>query len=399
MRTRPSSTMPPHPVLETTLALLRAATEARSTGQAVRVAIADATVERVDWHAFVAFATSHFVLQALAGPLRSLAANAPVPTELVQFADDFSVANRTRNHGLAEALTDIAEALAQEGIRPVALKGAAYLLQANRQLIRPSTTATFDPVAWRFMRDLDLLIDASELATGVAALERLGFRAVADSYDAATEAHYPPLLSPCGTFSVELHTRLFGLGDFGIDLRRLVAAAQWPDRRAPGLGIAIGIPAMPDRIAHLLAHAQLHNRNFDARRLVLKDVLDLAMLPRDAVATFEANQLTSVFVEPRQARAARALLSAWRRAVGVASPETVDDLKAEHWAATSLKRLTWPVWRSLACLPYDLATLELARLLHEPGHIGRRFRLATTPTRLADAASVWAFKQRQRLWS
>lgn len=338
-----------------------------------------------DWHAFVAFASAHFVLPAMAEPLAFAAKSGnAVPTDLLAFVEGIRTANRLRNETLSEALIDTTMQLNAIGVSPVALKGAAFLADP------PGSLAD-----WRFMNDIDLLVPADRLADCVAALREIGFCADATDYDPAIQAHYPPLISPCHTFSVELHTRLFGLSDFGIDVDALRGGACDVQ-----LGAArLSIPSPPYRVAHSLAHAQLHNRNYVAKRLVLKDVLDLTMLPLEAVLAIERGHPSSFFADPRHRAAGLALLAAWRRCLGIEGDAPACAAAATRWAQTSIARLSWPRWRSLVNLPRDMALIEADRLLREPDHLGRRTGQILAPRALLSAGRSWTFKQRQRLWS
>lgn len=373
-------------VLEATLALLRTVPHGAYSGRDVaerrpRWECLDA----LDWHAFVAFASAHFVLPALAGPLtRAAAAGGAVPADLLEFVLDIQSANASRNTALKTALLEIAGRLNDEGIEPIALKGAAFLLDDSAR-----------PPGWRFMGDIDLLVPEQALSQCVRILGSIGHRAARNGYDPEHEAHYPPLVSPCGAFSIELHTRLFALSDFGIPpacaARRALSSGQGGSARVRVLDPA-------DRIAHLVGHAQLHNRNFAARRLVLKDLLDLSMLPRSAIEEFERAGLETTFAEPRQRAASQGLIAAWHEAL---EPETARPLPpgATRWATAALRRLTWPRWRSLATAPADVLELELHRLLSERGHLARRARQLLSPELLRESWRAWSFKQRQRLWS
>jgi len=223
-----------------------------------------AGIREASWHRLIAFASAHFVLQALAEPLKNAAPAVEVPGDVEDFLAAFHGANVERNARLLHALFDISKALNAKGVVPCALKGAAILLTDDGPR----------PASWRFMSDLDLLVPQEDLAACVEAMNGLGFVTADETYDPLLEAHFPPLISPCRTFSVELHTRLFGLDDFGLSPEAVMAGATLHTYD----GAELLVPAMSHRIAHLLIHAQLHNRNHAIQRLVLKDVLDLIML-------------------------------------------------------------------------------------------------------------------------
>jgi hypothetical protein len=363
-------------VADAAFALLRVA-----RGEASGLSIDTTVFDRLDWHRLVSFTTSHCILQALARPLATVrAAGVPVPEDLLAFAEDFEAANIARNTFLLTETAAIIDTLNKGGLIPVVLKGVAFLVD--------------DPAAraWRFMRDVDLLVPASDLGAAVERLERLGFARATDDYDPEHEAHFPPLVSPCRTYSVELHTRLFGRGAHGIDVERLAARA-----RPMSLGAAtIAMPHLDDRIAHLLAHAQLHNRGHVARRLVLKDVLDLAMLPEGAVRAF-ATHRDDYFTTVVERGATSALIDASRRCLGQPACHAASAPPA--WARAAIERLRWPRWRHLAALPGDVLRLEALRWRDEAGHRDHRLRQLRSSARLGDAARTALFKHRQRLWS
>lgn len=375
------------PAMQLLLALMRSSCGegASARGEPGREIDLDAAlVRQVDWHAFVALATAHFVLPAIAPAVAALAQQRDVPADLVAFAADFRAANEVRNGRLKLGLAALAERLARAGVIPVALKGAAFLADDAEAI-----------AGWRFMSDLDLLVRPEELAQAVAIAEAAGFRSLAHAYEPETQAHFPPLLSPCGAFTLELHTRLFGLGDYGIDIERLRAASV----PAPAMPDGLRVPAARDRILHAVMHAQLHNRNLAARRLVLKDVLDLAMLPQEAVNRLARDLASSVELGLRERAAAGGLLAAARHCLGVSSGPDLSEGPAARWAERVTARLHWPRWRLQLAAALDIARVERDRLRHEPGHLSRRLRLLRDGQRLGAAAEAWSFKQRQRLWS
>jgi hypothetical protein len=369
-------------VLEATLALIRASANIPvATGGASSPRL----TENFDWHGLVAFSSAHLVLPAMAQPVAdAAAAGAPVPDDLVQFLNGTAVANAARNRRLKSALCVIGRALNEVGISPVVLKGGVFLL-----------TDTDDAAGWRFMSDLDLLIPPERLGESVRVLERLGYRVAPTDYEPQTHAHFPPLWSPCGEFPVELHTRLFGLHSYGLDPAAVMDESVPTTRNG---GPCLRVPSPRHRIAHLLAHAQLHNRNHAARRLVLKDVLDLAKLPREDIHTFETQDMAGIFIVPAHRAAVESLLVAWRHTMDMPAT-TTPDARALAWASDSIGRLEWPRWRHLAQLPIDALLMELHRLRHEPGHGARRASLVANPARAMRNGRTWAFKQRQRLWS
>lgn len=342
------------------------------------------SLEGVSWDRLVAFSSSHFVLQALADPLEACKSGIAAAAQGWNFLAAIQEANAERNATLLRSVCEITHALGDIGVVACALKGAAFLVTADA----PSA-----PAPWRFMSDIDLLVPEERLAASVAVLGKLGFAPAHLDYDPAVEAHFPPLVSPCGTFSVELHTRLFGLNDFGLAPLDVLAGAS-PVRINQA---EILVPALSHRIAHVLIHAQLHNRNHAVHRIVLKDVLDLIMLDRQAFPPVDWQALLSSLGGADRREAAMALLAVWQR-LGGATLDADISPAARVWAEVALTRLQWPRWRTKLSLPVDALRLEAYRLRCEKGHLGRRLRLLTDPVRAREVYASWSGKQRQRVW-
>ncbi len=334
----------------------------------------------VDWHDVVSFASSHLVLAMLGRP--GFVAKIAMPDEVAEFLGDVHAANRARNEMLKAQLVQIGDDFGRNSIDLIALKGGAFLAD---------DTACDEAAACRFMSDLDVLVRPQELAGAVERLEGLGFQARSTDYDPEHHAHYPPLVSRCGLFSVEVHTRLFDRDDFGIDVDVL-----WREAKVASGGILV--PAPRHRVAHALMHAQLHNRQHAARRIVLRDIADLGCLAR--IVEIDRDLVDDLFVEPLQRRAAGALVAAWQSLTGGAAEGGASfDQDARLWARCAIDRLGWTRAQSIACLPIDMLAMEHYRWANEPGHGRRRVSDLTHPIRLARNLQVWSLKQRQRLWA
>jgi len=329
----------------------------------------------------VAAASAHFVLPALHEAVVDGAGQ--LPEDLMAFLAEIAGANRVRNAALRRALWKIAAALNAIGVTPLVLKGGAFLA---------------DPAAedagWRFMSDLDLLVEEPRLQDCVRAVAALGFKAVREDYEPEHEAHFPPLLSPCRTFSIELHTRLFAVHEIAAPVSAWLAEAGTLD---DGRGARLLIPSPGHRLAHLVAHAQIHNRFHMMRRVVLRDLLDFGALLAAHGEAIAWRQVLAAFPGRRERDAALSFLAAWSRIVGRRSPVA---LSARHrrWAAAALGRLSRPVWQRRLLVATDLIRGEGLRLAHEHGHLKRRLALLN-PRRLAQTAAAWRHKLAQRLWA
>ena len=264
-----------------TSAAVLAATLARLRGEATPV--------ELDWEELVAFASAQLVLPAL-HPMPG------APADAAAYLEGIQAANAGRNAQMRASLAAVGKALNGLGIEPVLLKGAALLATSN------------DGCSWRFLSDLDLLAPADRLEAAAAAARRLGFAARASDYNPARDAHYPALIAPCGRFALELHTRIFA-GHLLPALETRLPA------RATGVivdGAAFRLPALPDRIAHLIAHAQLHHGHYRNHRLLLRGFLELCVLTGGEITPEHWSEVLEVFATKGQKQAANAYLAAWK---------------------------------------------------------------------------------------
>ncbi|MFM1813385.1 MAG: hypothetical protein RLZ98_80 [Pseudomonadota bacterium] len=338
--------------------------------------------QEVDWNRVIAFASAHLVLPALAAPLNRISHNTPLPGDLVGFMSGIAAANATRNRSLGEALRNIAETLNAIGTTPVALKGAAFLADGNG-----SGAQT------RFMSDIDLLIPEARLHDCVRAFASLGYKPVSLDYDSSRVAHYPPLASPCGTFTVELHTRIFAFADYGLPASEVAANATASE--IPGLAI----PSSTHRMVHVLAHAQLHNRYAPIRRIVLKDILDIErLLAGRQGPDYPWSEVVACFTNPAERQHALSLAAAWQLAM---HGEEADWFRASEiaWARHALYRLRRHPEVSRRSAMLDAARVEIYRFRTEEGHLRHRLRQLVDPRGLASAAGSFHYRMQQRLWS
>lgn len=365
--------------VDAVFALLR-----HGAGDKTSSCIDDLDWSAVEWDRVVAFASAHLVLPALAGPAVALAELHDIPDDFVSFAVSMRDANRARNLRMLEALTEAAHSLNGIGIAPAVLKGGAFLAEHGDEA-----------ASQRFMSDLDILVPEDKLAPCVAALAELGYNAATDVYDPARDAHYPPLISPCGEFTVEVHTRIFGLGDFGLPAEAVLRDAQ------PAAGFAGGllVPSLVHRMVHVLAHSQLHNRNHMKYRLVLKDFLDIAALSaRSGATSFDWDAVEAQFTNPADRGKAMALATAWQ--LEMAPDQLTDGPPASQltWAERALGRLRRTPTRARLDAVIDTIRVEVLRMSDEAGHVSHRLAQLRSPRLLAAAASSYRHKLRQRLW-
>ena len=337
-----------------TEALLQAAT---GLGQQT---IPPVPVDNELWLETIRLASAHLVLPALATGLDGAGQDWSIPDDAHTYLDAMREANRIRNTTLKAALGVVVNGLRSNGIEALAVKGAAFLVNDA------------SVPAWRFLSDLDLIVAEEHLARAVGVLAELGFRSAGGDYDVRRDAHVPATLGTDGTTIVELHSRPFASGHWP-DLE----AALWRDRRADA-----GIPSAEARVAYLLLHSQEHHGYFAQSRLLLRDLLDLAMLAR-AETNLDWGAALGHIPEPSRDRAA-ALLAAGAR-FGIEMPGINFSSPQRAWAEVARKRLMRPVFHRQLTAAAGLAryeldriftdrqrTLRLAKSIAEPRMLGRK---------------------------
>lgn len=334
------------------------------------------------WPDIVTLTSTHLVLPALAPGLAASGLQAEVPADAAGFVAFVHDANHRRNRQLVGAIRDLAASFNARGICPVLLKGAGFLTDDGE-----------DRAAWRFMADIDLLVPAPALADCVALCRARGYTRSGERYDPARHAHYAPLISPCGTFSVELHTRLFARHDIGLGFEEM--------RRAGDVIALTGAqairPAPAHRLAHLLAHSQLHNRYWQLNRVLFRDFCDLASLAR-LVADDDWRAALGHFRTGRELIAVKGLLAAWQSvmpelaAVGVTNADRA-------WAGRALARLARPRWQRSALAVGETLMMEAREVLATPSGRARIRETLREPGRLADWASRRRIKLGHAHWS
>jgi hypothetical protein len=189
-------------------------------------------------------------------------ADGAVPREFRAKVWALSVAAEVHtNTTVYPALQLTLDALAEEDIEPVVLKGAAL---ANTAYRRPGH---------RLFGDLDLLIGTEHIQRAEAALFQRGFQRAIVSMPAGHH-HLPPVITPDGRFRVELHTGLVEeASPYAIDAAELIARSDvhyLAGRRARVL-----VPE--DNLLHICVHLAYGHRYDWFPLRALTDVLAITL--------------------------------------------------------------------------------------------------------------------------
>lgn len=228
----------------------------------VEPAPVEVAVDAVDWELFERVCHFHSV-QALAYHGLRGAGFGPdaVAERLRPHADRLAAATMLRKR----AYTGAASTLAQAGIRPMLLKGAAM-----NETIYPHP-------GLRSMGDIDVLVRPDEVDEAEALLRADGWTPVLTERDAAwmrdNHRHLGTLQSPDETLHLELHRRPLDRAD--------PAILEWIDdswSRAQQTSEGLVVPDPIDQVIHLATH-MLHDLRATGRG-ALRRLVDVAELLR-----------------------------------------------------------------------------------------------------------------------
>lgn len=222
-----------------------------------------------DWLALYQLATAHLVAPALYATLATRDQLSQVPPDVRTALEGLYQLNDQRNRRLRAVLRATVGLLNQAGIEPILLKGAIALLPDQY------------PLAFtRVLGDLDLAVDANQLAPAVAALQSAGYFLAPNIYTRHWSLqvchHWLPLFHPSGDGYVELHHDLFSD-------HRLKAALSLPMVQTRALardwdGLQVRIPALEHRLLHNALHEQVVDQAFESDRRSLRQLLEFAQL-------------------------------------------------------------------------------------------------------------------------
>ena len=217
------------------------------------------------WEEVLALANQSLITPQLAAAVdhrRSV-----IPPQVAGFLDDVRARNIERNRRLWRELDDAVKALAEAGIVPTLLKGAA------RWAAWPGDKP-FD----RMLSDIDLLIAPSEVEAGVAALSRAGF-GIAARYPGPSVHVVAELGRPQDPGYIDLHQRPPGPPGLS-DTPALIL------RRRPMTlsGRTVMVPDAASQLFYLLLHDQFHDGGFWRGGFDLRHLIDVAALAHEMTA-------------------------------------------------------------------------------------------------------------------
>ena len=214
----------------------------------------------IDWAGVVSLANRALLTPALAATVASLPAATQPPEAVSAFLAEVMARNRERNRRLSAQLEEIVQMLASVEVECTLLKGAAFLAEPGPQADR------------RIISDLDVLLAASDLERGGAALEQAGFQ-VSARYPEGDSHVAMEMFRESDVGAIDLHRRPPGP-------RQVMFSTLLAERstRTPFGAGHVRIPTAEVRILHLAMHDQFHDGDFWSGALDLRHLLDIAAL-------------------------------------------------------------------------------------------------------------------------
>ena len=214
------------------------------------------------WEPLIEAASAQLVSPALAFALQG---RSDVPKRVSDYFDGILYLNRDRNRIFLGGLETALQALNAAAIEPVLLKGAASL-----------ASELYPDPAMRILGDVDLLVPEGTGAKAVRALLSCGYEIVDKGVINYREHHHlAPMRDPESGLFIELHVRpLLRKWDCFLPAHSVLEQAT-PIGFQNG---AVRLPTPTHRLIHAIVHDQLSDSNHAARRLDVRQMLELAAL-------------------------------------------------------------------------------------------------------------------------
>lgn len=235
------------------------------------VATSDLGDDHVEWMATIGLAARDYALPMLATVLGEAGLFGRVPAEAATYLDYALRANAEANGAIRQQILFVGRLLDEAGVCAVVLKGASWLFETG--------PAARD----RMMRDIDLLVPASQIIEVRRALEAAGFRTSQTILGEEGHAHDRPLEHPDHPVSLEVHSEL-------TTRPKLLSGEEMIGQAIP-VARGLAIPSPAHRLLHNVIHGQLVNGYYAGGALDMRDAMDVGRLVRLGESAIDWNAL------------------------------------------------------------------------------------------------------------
>lgn len=151
---------------------------------------------KINWETLVKVSTGHMVLPAFYLNLKRANLLSFLPQDLTDYCAELTRLNRERNTAICQQAKDISLLLSKQHIRPVFLKGTAYLLEG-----------LYQDIGERMVGDIDFLVAPNQVEQVANILLGAGYKSLAKYHKAEQKLskHYPRLVHETRIAAVEIH--------------------------------------------------------------------------------------------------------------------------------------------------------------------------------------------------
>jgi hypothetical protein len=277
-----------------------------------------------DWPAIIALANKTLCSPTVATRLRDAGRLADVPPDVHLFLGEMESRNAERNDRLLAQLDEAAAVMNAHGVRPILLKGTAWLAHSPPQ-----------QRSGRMLADIDLMVAADRFSAMIEQLCSIGYQP--ESLDLPPGV--PAVLSrPQDAATIDLHSEYGSPSTLFYRYDDLASAASEVD--LPGSMVLLPSPVACTAI--LLLHDQLKGRDYLRGRIDLRHLLDM----QSYTAHFEEadwTELNRLFGSAYARNAMRTQLLTARKLLGLKVPRSLTrGVRARLQYGRRLIQLRWP---------------------------------------------------------
>jgi hypothetical protein len=219
----------------------------------------------VVWEHVVWVSTGQLVFPALYLQLKRAGLLEEVPSDLVEYMEEFTNRNRERNRNIINQAIEISGVLKGQGIAPIFLKGTANLL-AN----------LYEDIGERMMGDIDVLIDERMIPQVIEVLQANGYYLPegSDQDFYPNHLHFPPLVKDGMGAAVEVHRWAVRKPYHKVFHFSLIDGAK---KKIP---LVAGAFVMSDthKILHNMLVVQMNDKGYRRGQIYLRQMYDLLLL-------------------------------------------------------------------------------------------------------------------------
>jgi len=220
---------------------------------------------KVNWELMVWVSTGAYVFTALHLQLKRAGLLAELPTDLVEYMEEFTNLNRERNRAILDQALEVNTLLHQNNIIPIFLKGAAHLLDG-----------LYEDPAERMIGDIDFLVDEKDMVRAAGLLIRNGYESGAEYNPKHFRMlkHYPRLFRDDRPADVEVHRRVVRAPYEDVLDYQIVSGSK----RKSGPMSSAFVPGNSHQIIHDILNYQVNDRGYYHGEMFLRQSYDLFLL-------------------------------------------------------------------------------------------------------------------------